>query len=550
MADDRFVDIDEIMYDDMDGSVAVEKIIREKPVSQKKTSQEPTPKEEIKVKEGKISVEEKAPVKEEKPALKVVPVAKKVPQKKPMAKKAVKNAPEKQAKPKKKSQKKDSSNGWLLIVLSAIVVVAIVFALFLIFKEVSPGGETSKVAAVVNGEPIYNAELEQRFGLLSTTSAPSITMEETLNAMIEERLLVQEAKKNDLSASDAEVDALLGQIMISNGITLEELKVDLAERGSSYEELYSFYRNSLTVNKLVNQTILSNTTVNEEELRSFYETNKEFLITPETVTVRHILVMYGEGPDTETFEKAEEISEMIEEDKSNFCDLVTEYSEDSGSIMTCGEYTVAETDPFVPEFIEAGFSMEIGEVRIVKTQFGYHIMYKTDESPEEIPSFEEVSLELRDIVLQEKHIDAYQDMISSLRMSAIIEIYSETPSSEEVKQPLIPVEAPSQNGESPVKETLTTEESKKLNLAKCLSDKGAQLFTVYWCPHCNDQKDMFGSHISYIDVLECDADGENPRVAECQAASITNIPTWIINGQKYVGAQSLNKLAELSGCIY
>jgi len=45
-------------------------------------------------------------------------------------------------------------------------------------------------------------------------------------------------------------------------------------------------------------------------------------------------------------------------------------------------YLVSENSSYVPEFKEAALTMEIGEVRTVKTEFGYHVMMKCPLDPE------------------------------------------------------------------------------------------------------------------------------------------------------------------------
>ena len=84
-------------------------------------------------------------------------------------------------------------------------------------------------------------------------------------------------------------------------------------------------------------------------------------------------------------------------------------------------------------------------------------------------------------------------------------------------------------------------------LAKCLTDKGVKFYGSFECPHCTNQKNLFGDSIKYVDYIECGPLG-GPTNEECQKAGIQAYPTWIIDGKKYTGTQSLQKLRELSGC--
>jgi len=86
------------------------------------------------------------------------------------------------------------------------------------------------------------------------------------------------------------------------------------------------------------------------------------------------------------------------------------------------------------------------------------------------------------------------------------------------------------------------------NFAKCITQSGAKMYGAYWCPHCKDQKALFGTSLQYINYVECDANGPNAQPEECQKAGITGYPTWIINEKQYSGLQTLNKLASLTNC--
>jgi glutaredoxin len=85
------------------------------------------------------------------------------------------------------------------------------------------------------------------------------------------------------------------------------------------------------------------------------------------------------------------------------------------------------------------------------------------------------------------------------------------------------------------------------SLAAYLRKIGARMYGAYWCPHCTEQKELFGSAFRSIDYVECDPGGANARPALCKKANISGYPTWEINGKFYPGTQSLEELANLSG---
>jgi uncharacterized membrane protein/glutaredoxin len=94
----------------------------------------------------------------------------------------------------------------------------------------------------------------------------------------------------------------------------------------------------------------------------------------------------------------------------------------------------------------------------------------------------------------------------------------------------------------------TTSGAAEIALARHLKDIGAKMYGAYWCPHCHDQKQLFGQPaVQEFPYIECAADGANSQLQLCQAAGIEGFPSWEINGQIYPGARRLSELAELSG---
>jgi uncharacterized membrane protein/glutaredoxin len=85
-------------------------------------------------------------------------------------------------------------------------------------------------------------------------------------------------------------------------------------------------------------------------------------------------------------------------------------------------------------------------------------------------------------------------------------------------------------------------------LADHLTATGAVMYSAYWCPHCHDQKQLFGKEASAkLKIIECAPDGRNSQAALCASKNIQGFPTWEIKGQLDSGQKSLAQLAALSG---
>jgi glutaredoxin len=88
----------------------------------------------------------------------------------------------------------------------------------------------------------------------------------------------------------------------------------------------------------------------------------------------------------------------------------------------------------------------------------------------------------------------------------------------------------------------------ELLLAQHLAKIHAKVYTAYWCPHCHDQLSLFGVQAAQqLERVECDPQGKDAQPLLCEEVQIESYPTWIINGQRHLGTQSLEALANASG---
>lgn len=85
-------------------------------------------------------------------------------------------------------------------------------------------------------------------------------------------------------------------------------------------------------------------------------------------------------------------------------------------------------------------------------------------------------------------------------------------------------------------------------LAVHLADRGVKMYGADWCPHCQDQKALFGAAARRLPYIECSTGRQgSAQTTECRNARITTYPTWEIDGKRYEEVLSPLKLAELTG---
>lgn len=87
----------------------------------------------------------------------------------------------------------------------------------------------------------------------------------------------------------------------------------------------------------------------------------------------------------------------------------------------------------------------------------------------------------------------------------------------------------------------------QLALARHLAQSKAVFYGAYWCPHCQEQKHLFGGAGGLLPYVECDPKGANAQPERCERAGVRVFPTWEVGGSRREGVQSLEALAEASG---
>ena len=86
--------------------------------------------------------------------------------------------------------------------------------------------------------------------------------------------------------------------------------------------------------------------------------------------------------------------------------------------------------------------------------------------------------------------------------------------------------------------------------ARCTAERGARMYGAFWCPHCEEQKELFGSSFQDVNYIECGVKGNTRAQSQvCKDAGIKNYPTWEFADQSRIAAkESFEFLSAKTGC--
>jgi len=87
-------------------------------------------------------------------------------------------------------------------------------------------------------------------------------------------------------------------------------------------------------------------------------------------------------------------------------------------------------------------------------------------------------------------------------------------------------------------------------LAMCLKEKGVIFYGAFWCPHCKEQKVLFGAKSAkLLPYVECSTPDSKGQLQVCKDAGIQSYPTWqFADGTRDTQVLTPAILAEKTGC--
>ncbi len=149
----------------------------------------------------------------------------------------------------------------------------------------SSGSTVSKIAAVVNGEMITMLELQQRsaqeIAALGFTGSSqkdvdgrNAVMRKTLDAMIMDILVKEEANRLKITVSDQEVESEVQMVREHNKLSPEEFEHQLSLQGMTLQSYKEKTKDNILRKRLVGMMIARKILVTKEEVSAYYNEHK------------------------------------------------------------------------------------------------------------------------------------------------------------------------------------------------------------------------------------------------------------------------------------
>lgn len=247
----------------------------------------------------------------------------------------------------------------------------------------------NKILAKVEGQEITTEDMNKVIAAMPAGSKEQLANPETkkqlLQEMVNREMLFLDAEKQNYEETD-------------------EFKKLMAEARHNLLQQFA-------IDKL-----MADVKVDEAEVKDYYEKNAAMFKSPEEVRASHILVADEE--------EARKVADEIKAGK-DFAEAAKEYS-------TCpskergGDLGFFSRGKMVPEFEEAAFGLEVGEIsHLVKTDFGYHIIKVENKKTSGSKPYEEVKGQIEQYLFRQKTTLKYTEKVSELQKEYSVELHED-----------------------------------------------------------------------------------------------------------------------------
>ena len=286
------------------------------------------------------------------------------------------------------------------------------------------------IAAVVGNEIITRRELAQALAR-AQQSTPNIgeaqLRQQVLQQMINQSLIVQAAKRNNIGASDLEIDEAITANAQARNVSPEALYAQAAKDGMNRQALRRSIADSLITQKIEQQRIMQNTQVSEAEIdAALAQAQQQNLSLPEGAPIRqyraqHILI---KADNANAAQAAQTVARKLYQQAragADFGTLASQFSQDS-SATNGGDLGWFTDGQMVPAFEQAVHALKPGQISPpVRSQFGWHLI-KLNEVRDAGTPEERRRNAARQVLVEQKTRQATTLFLKELHDNSYVEI--------------------------------------------------------------------------------------------------------------------------------
>ena len=257
------------------------------------------------------------------------------------------------------------------------------------------GQRIDAVAAVVDNEVVLQSEVDEQLYLFlqQAQGRPDSAQvqqlrKDILDKLIDDRVIVSEAKRQNLTASEAEIEKNVSEAVADTKKRLgsdEAFASELRREGMSEDDLRKRYREEVQKQLLANALLrkqLGKMEITPAEAEKYFNDNKDKFPRRPSAIKAQVIQIPIEPDSLERAAVRKRANEALARIKKGepFSRLAQTLSEDPGTAQSGGDLGWFKRGSLDSTFELAAFKVPVGQVsNVVTTPFGYHLI-KVEEA--------------------------------------------------------------------------------------------------------------------------------------------------------------------------
>lgn len=277
-----------------------------------------------------------------------------------------------------------------------LLLIAITFIIISCFIANSNAKVIERILVIINDEIITQTEFDERidqtkemlkqvykYNDAKLAEELEKSKPQILDTMVDEILFVQEAVKRSIQISDADVLKEINNIKKQFASDDEFMKA-IETEGYTLDSLKREKKRTLLLQELIKQKFASELTVDDDEVKKFYNENRDqFPGKKDTVSLKHLFIRFNlaQADKDKAKQKAEMVLQQIK-DGADFADMVDKFSDDPETKANKGDmgYFIAGAGN-LPEIEDAASKLNVNQISdIIENPDGYSIIKITDKT--------------------------------------------------------------------------------------------------------------------------------------------------------------------------
>ena len=295
---------------------------------------------------------------------------------------------------------------------------------------------TNRIVAIVNNDIISLYDLDKESQPLvnrvkamyrgsDVKSQLYKAKREILEQMINRMIAKAEIERLGITVSDDEINNAIERIKQDNSMTQEEFLARVEQEGKTLDEVRSDIRSDLEQAKLMDKEVRSRVVISEEQMKEYYENNKDEFVGKNRVRLKNILIPVASNDPADVVKAKRELADKLAGDiksGASFDELARTHSAGPGASKG-GDLGYMEWKDLAPYLKDAIENLKPGQITdVLETPYGFQIVMLSERETADIKPFDDVKRQIQEKLYREQITKKYGNYVKELRDKAFIKI--------------------------------------------------------------------------------------------------------------------------------